>query len=398
MTDSGNPLERLGLRRELLDGVSPEAPVEARMGLLRDDAALEPDARLGVCFALSQAPEAALRAAAVRALQGMPAATLLALVGHDSPTALLDFLALGRSDSRELDARLVALRNTSDQAAIRIAERADADLCERIAYNRERLLMTPRILVALHQNPACTDRNIEKAASFLRMNRILPELPPQRPGATGATAAQVPPSSAAPALARPAASAMELFDLDDVEKVDDDLFHGFDFDITEDLSAFTWDMTEDRGDSLSDEEMSKIEKKIAAMSVGQRVRLAHLGNKQVRGLLLRDRNKQVAMAVVKSGRLTDGEVSALAANRNIEDDVLREVATNREWLRKYPVKVALVNNPKTPPAIGVRLVGLMQKKDLQDLSRNHNVSSVIRQTAIRLFKQKYRSDSEEKKH
>jgi hypothetical protein len=239
-----------------------------------------------------------------------------------------------------------------------------------------------------------------KAASFLRMNRLLPEVPESRGlGAAGvdleAEVQAALSGGRSIALQQQEDGGLELFELD-VDDDDGDLFHGFDFEFTDDLSSFSWDLTDDRDGSSHEEEM-KIEKKIANMTVGQKVRLAHLGNKTARGILLKDRNKQVTMAVIKSGRLTDGEVKSIAGSKNIDDEVLREVAGTREFLRRYPVKVALVNNPKTPPSVGVRLVGTLQKRDLQDLTRNHNIPSVIRQTAIRLFKQKYRSEGTKKK-
>jgi hypothetical protein len=124
------------------------------------------------------------------------------------------------------------------------------------------------------------------------------------------------------------------------------------------------------------------------MTIGQKIKLAYLGNKESRKVLLRDSNKMVASAVIKSGRLTDNEVLNVAGNKNLDGDVLREVAMNGEWTRKYPVKVALVNNPKTPVSLAVSMVSQLQKKDLQSLLRNRNISSVVSQAATRLFKQR----------
>ena len=98
----------------------------------------------------------------------------------------------------------------------------------------------------------------------------------------------------------------------------------------------------------------------------------------------------VAVAVVKSGRMTDGEVANCAGNRNLSDDVIREIARNNEFIRKYPVKVALVNNPKTPPSLAMAFVNSLHKKDLQSLARNRNVSSVISNAARKRFKAKFR--------
>ncbi|MFH1466468.1 MAG: hypothetical protein ABIO70_18940 [Pseudomonadota bacterium] len=382
------PFDRLSIPNDLRADLDPDAPLAKRLAAAQGLPDLPVGSQLGICIALSQDPSAEVRAAAAATVRNMPERRLMEGLGQSSATAVLDLVVFGREGSAALDGLLITLRNLGDGAAVRIGERADEDLCERIAFNRERLLMTPRVYVALHGNEACPDKILEKAAAFLRMNRMLPEVPAARPFAA--------PLAGGAGAAQPAAGGLGMFDLDDVAGPDDDLFHGLDFEFSDDMSNFSWEMTDDR-DGLSDEEIQNLEKQVAGMTVGQRVRLAHVGNKQIRGMLLRDRNKQVSMAVVKSGRMTDGEVTSLASNRNIEDEVLREVATNREWIRKYPVQVALVGNPKTPVSVAVRLVGYLQKRDLQELSRNHNVSSVVRQTALRLFKQKYRSEGGDKK-
>ncbi len=399
--DEEIPFERLGIPRAVRELVLPSAPMEDRLALAQGHLTSHPSELLGCAYLLAQDPAAEVRAAAAGSLRAMPEHEMAPLITQQSPTKLLEFLAVLRTDAPMLDTRIMTIRNANDRTIIMIADRADAELCERVCYNQERLLMTPRVFVALHANPNCADEHLRKARSFMRMSKVLPEGVPEERDFSGmgvdldAEVEAALTGGRSRALAQRADGRLQLFDLDALGDDEDDLFHGFDFEFTDDLSSFSWDLTED-GDASNEEEL-KLEKQIGKMSVGQKVRLAHVGNKTVRSILLKDRNKQICMAVVKSGRLTDGEVKSIAGNRNIMDDVLREVATNREFLRKYPVKVALVNNPKTPPSVGVRLVGTLQKKDLQDLTRNHNIPSVIRQTAIRLFKQKYRSEGKKKK-
>ena len=391
------PFERLGVPKALRELVVPSAPLDDRLAIAQGMLTDRPSELLGCCYLLAQDPSPDVRAAAAGVLRNMPEHELAPLVTQESPTKLLEFLAVLRTDASLLDTRIMTIRNANDRTITLVAERADALLCERTCYNRERLLMTPRVYIALHGNPNCLDEHLGKAASFLRMNKLLPEVPDARPGAGIDIEAEVEAAltgAQSIALQQLESSGLELFDLDAPDE-EDDLFHGFDFEFTDDLSSFSWDLTED-GQASPDDEI-KLEKKIGGMTVGQKIKLAHVGNKTVRSILLKDRNKQVTMAVIKSGRLTDGEVKSIAGNRNIEDEVLREVATNREFIRKYPVKVALVNNPKTPPSVGVRLVPMLQKRDLQDLTRNHNIPSVIRQTAIRLFKKKFRSEGSKKK-
>ena len=87
--------------------------------------------------------------------------------------------------------------------------------------------------------------------------------------------------------------------------------------------------------------------------------------------------------------MTDGEIVACAGNRNLADEVIRAIANNKEFLRKYPVKVALVNNSKTPVPMALGLLKSLHKKDLRQVGRNRNVSSIIANAATKLFKQKF---------
>jgi hypothetical protein len=161
-----------------------------------------------------------------------------------------------------------------------------------------------------------------------------------------------------------------------------DFAYGFD----EEQDSFEGFLT---GDGKDDEaaELS-IGNAIAAMTVGDKIKLAYKGNKTVRELLIRDTNKLVSCAVVKSGRITDNEVMSIATNRSIHEDVIREMARVKEYLRKYPVKVALAGNPKTPIPVTIRLLNSLHVKDLKKLASNRNVSSAVFNAAAKLFKVK----------
>ncbi len=401
------PFMRLGIYDELRPMVVPEAPRDQRLKAASGEIGADDIAQLGICYLLAMDDDAEIKEAAAETVRRMPSADLVDAITQRSHTKVLEYVAVLRGAEQDIATKVYSIRNANDRTAIMIAEQAEPDLCERIAYERERMMITPQVILALHGNANCTDQWLDRAASFLRMHNMLPELPEERfaepaPAEPAAAAMDLEAEIEAalmggqsPALQERTQRAMELFDLD-VEGEDDDLFGGFDFDFTDDLSNFSWDLTEEREDEQEEEERKSIEKKISEMTIATKVKLAHLGNKQVRTILVRDRNKLVAVAVIKSGRLTDGEVISIASNRNLNDDVMREVAYNREWLRKYPVKVALVNNPKTPPSVAVGLVSSMQKKDLMDLSRNHNIPSVVATAAKRLFKQKYRSEGQQK--
>ncbi len=123
--------------------------------------------------------------------------------------------------------------------------------------------------------------------------------------------------------------------------------------------------------------------RISGLSTNEKIKLALLGTHEERMILVRDANKSVSSAVLKSPKLTDSEIEAISKMRNVSEEVLREIGENRLWLKNYTVALNLVKNPKTPAAISLRLIGRISNKDLELLSRDHGVSEAVRRAAIR---------------
>ena len=131
--------------------------------------------------------------------------------------------------------------------------------------------------------------------------------------------------------------------------------------------------------------VQNILQKIQTLSVSERVQLAMKGSREVRGILIKDTNKEVMLSVLDNQKITDTEIELIARNRSIHDEALRRISKNREWLKNYAVVHALVTNPKTPPGISVGLVSEIKTKDLIILEKNKNVPEVIRSATKRLL-------------
>ena len=128
--------------------------------------------------------------------------------------------------------------------------------------------------------------------------------------------------------------------------------------------------------------------RIMKMSIAEKIKLATLGNKEARSILLRDSNKLVAVAAIRSPRITEGEVMMMAANRAVNDDVLRVIYNNREWTKDYRVKLGLVKNPKTPMALSMRFLATLRETDVKEIARDRNVPSGIMQQAKKMIDKK----------
>jgi hypothetical protein len=124
---------------------------------------------------------------------------------------------------------------------------------------------------------------------------------------------------------------------------------------------------------------------VSTLNISQKVALALKGNKEVRTLLVRDSNRVVAGAAIRSPRITEEEVSKAASNRSVSDEVIRVIAQSKDLCRSYSVKLALVGNPKTPIPVAMRFLSLLRESDIKGIAKSKNVSSAVAAQAKRLM-------------
>ena len=128
--------------------------------------------------------------------------------------------------------------------------------------------------------------------------------------------------------------------------------------------------------------------KIAKLDVKGRIALAVRGSKEERSILIRDGTKLVAIAVLESPKVSDGEVENFAQQKNVLEAVLRAIPLRRRFAKNYNVVRNLVFNPRTPLDLSLALMKNLLVHDLKNLSGNKEVADTIRKLALRMFKQK----------
>jgi hypothetical protein len=128
--------------------------------------------------------------------------------------------------------------------------------------------------------------------------------------------------------------------------------------------------------------------RVSKLNVGQRIKLGFIGGKEERALLIRDTARLVQNAVLSSPKLTDAEAESFAASKNLQENVFREIARQRRFLKLYPVVRNLANNPRCPLDISLTLVKTLHVYDLKSLRHNKNVPDTIRKVAQKLYLEK----------
>ncbi|HET7503986.1 MAG TPA: hypothetical protein VFK02_23355 [Kofleriaceae bacterium] len=124
------------------------------------------------------------------------------------------------------------------------------------------------------------------------------------------------------------------------------------------------------------------------LPVPSKIRAATLGDAFIRAEAIRDPLKLVAMAAIKSPGVTDIEAARYARNQALAEDVVRYIASNRNWTKLYGVKVSLCRNPKAPIAEISRLLPFLRQKDLANLSKSKGVPSAVTAQARKLIMQR----------
>jgi hypothetical protein len=128
--------------------------------------------------------------------------------------------------------------------------------------------------------------------------------------------------------------------------------------------------------------------KIAKLDIKSRIALAMRGSKEERAILIRDSTKLVAVAVLESPKVSEGEVEAFATQKNVLEAVLRTIQMKRKFAKNYSIMRNLAYNPRTPLDVSLGLIKNLLVHDLKNLSGNKEVADTIRKVALRLYKQK----------
>jgi hypothetical protein len=351
---TGEPQKvRLKLSPQAQRYARPDAPRDARLMAARGALPLPPIELATVLFALLHDPDAEVKSTARESLEQLPDGVAGTVLSGPAHPALLAHLAHAFRDDETRTERIALNAATPDATVAFLATLPFRRVVDIVSNNQQRMLRCPEIVDALGANPLTGRAVTERILSFLGM------------------AAEDSSDELARDIGQDEAEAALRAVLGD------------------ELGAFARELIEDRDDAeITDANESSLYALIQKMSVFQKIKLARLGNKEARGLLVRDRNKIVAVAAITSPKVTENEVASIASSRNISDEVLRMVAMNRLWTRSYKVKLNLVTNPKCPQAMSLKFLNFLQDKDLKSIMRSKDVNAVVSTQARRTLMKK----------
>ena len=314
---------------------------------------------VGVLAHLSAHSDQEVALAARASLKDLPPRVIITFARHASVTpALLEALSKASDDPSVIEA-IVRSRRTSDATIAELARSVSASLQEVIVINQERILRSPAILDALLANPAISPdiyrRVMETREEFFEKK----------------------------ARAEERAAAMAEYAMSEEEK--NQFADLLDAAMFADAAPVQQQTLPELPPTETDNEKVSVWHKIFHMTVSEKVQCAIKGGRIERSILVRERNKLIVSAVVRSPRITEQEIETMAGMRNIDDEALRVIGVSRHWMSKYPIMSALVRNPKAPVGVVLPLINRLTLRDLKGLSSDKGVPEAVRQQARKLY-------------
>jgi len=122
------------------------------------------------------------------------------------------------------------------------------------------------------------------------------------------------------------------------------------------------------------------------MTIGQKIKIAMMGNLEVRKILIKDPRKQIALSVLNNPRITEKEVAAIAGDAAVALDIVSYISAVKSLSKSYQVKLALVNNPKTPLRTSLALLDVIRMSDLKNIAKSRNIPNVLKMKAKKKIK------------
>ena len=117
------------------------------------------------------------------------------------------------------------------------------------------------------------------------------------------------------------------------------------------------------------------------LTLGERRALARMPSRAAFDKLLRDPHPMVVQNLLGNPRLTEDDVVRMVARRPAYPQVIGEVARHAVWPSRPRVRMAIVQNPGTPPEIAVPLVRLLIRPELHQVVSAPDVPALVRAAA-----------------
>ena len=122
--------------------------------------------------------------------------------------------------------------------------------------------------------------------------------------------------------------------------------------------------------------------RMRSLSQMEKILLAVKADRTERALLLQDNDPRVLLSVLRNPRLTVDEVARLAKSPFLTFQIADVITKATQWMSSLDVRVGLVHNPKTPPAMALRILPTLPDTEVRAIARA-GTNMQLKQAALR---------------
>jgi hypothetical protein len=123
--------------------------------------------------------------------------------------------------------------------------------------------------------------------------------------------------------------------------------------------------------------------RLRSLSRMEKILLTAKADRVERAILAQDNDPMVLYTLLKNPRLTPDEVIRIAKSPFLTFQTAEAIMKTTQWLSNLEVRVALVHNPKTPPAFAMRLLHTLPESEVRTISRGAATSMPLKQAALK---------------
>ena len=102
-------------------------------------------------------------------------------------------------------------------------------------------------------------------------------------------------------------------------------------------------------------------------------------------MLIQDNDPQLLYYLIKNPRITTEEVLRIARMTSISAAVADQIAKTTQWSSNQEIRSALVNNPRTPTPLAVKLLQTLPEPEIRQVAKSTGVSQALKQAALRIL-------------
>jgi hypothetical protein len=116
-------------------------------------------------------------------------------------------------------------------------------------------------------------------------------------------------------------------------------------------------------------------------SRAQKMQLALHGNRDQRNAILRDRDRQLHLFVLKNPGINVDDVLAIAKNPQMGQEMFKQISERADWLQRPQIATALARNPKVPADIALRALAHVPQDVLRQFAKGTGAPPHVIQAA-----------------